>query len=87
MDDVPAGYPTHRAVDVVLRNGATIRIRPARGDNRERVEDYLIGLSDETHYLRFGAVSVDVSEIARGSTELDYRVPASLTEARRARIR
>jgi acetyl coenzyme A synthetase (ADP forming)-like protein len=73
MDDVPAGYPTHRAVDVVLRNGATIRIRPARGNDRERVEDYLIGLSDKSRYLRFGGVSVDVSEIARGATELDYR--------------
>ena len=55
MDDIPAGYPTHRAVDVVLRDGATVRIRPARRDDRERVEDYLIGLSDESRYLRFGA--------------------------------
>jgi acetyl coenzyme A synthetase (ADP forming)-like protein len=73
MDDIAAGYPTHRVVDVVLRNGATVRIRPARVDDRERVEDYLIGLSDETRYLRFGGVSVDVSEIARRATEIDYR--------------
>jgi acetyl coenzyme A synthetase (ADP forming)-like protein len=73
MDDVPAGYPTHRVVDVVLRDGATVRIRPARHDDRDRVEDYLIGLSDESRYLRFGSVSVDVSEIARRATETDYR--------------
>ncbi|MGZ5212132.1 MAG: bifunctional acetate--CoA ligase family protein/GNAT family N-acetyltransferase [Actinomycetota bacterium] len=73
MEGMPAGYPTHRAVDVVLRDGATVRIRPARLDDRERVEDYLIGLSDETRYLRFGGVSVDVSEIARRATEIDYR--------------
>ncbi len=73
MDDVAAGYPTHRVVDVVLRDGATVRIRPARADDRERVEDYLIGLSDESRYLRFGGVSVDVSDIARRATDIDYR--------------
>ena len=73
MDGISAGYPTHMVVDVVLRDGATVRIRPARLDDRERVEDYLIGLSDESRYLRFGGVSVDVSEIARRATEIDYR--------------
>ncbi len=72
MNDIPPDYPAHRAVDVVLRDGATVRIRPARLDDRERVEDYLIGLSDETRYLRFGGVSVDVSEMARRATEIDY---------------
>ena len=66
MGDTTADYPTHRAVDVVLRDGATVRIRPARHDDRERVEGYLIGLSDETRYLRFGGASVDVSEIRAG---------------------
>ena len=50
-----------------------MRIRPARHDDRERVEGYLIGLSDETRYLRFGGASVDVSEIARRATDIDYR--------------
>ena len=49
------------------------RIRPARADDRERVEDYLIGLSDQSRYFRFGGRLVDVSEIARRSTEIDYR--------------
>ncbi len=72
MNDISPDYPAHRAVDVVLREGATVRIRPARPDDRERVEDYLIGLSDETRYLRFGGVAVDVSEIAQRATEIDY---------------
>lgn len=72
--EVPAvPYPLHREVDVVLRDGATVRIHPARPEDRERVEDYLIGLSDESRYFRFGGASVDVSEIARRSTEIDYR--------------
>ena len=72
MEDAAVPYPLHREVDVVLRDGATVRIRPARADDRERVEDYLIGLSDESRYFRFGGASVDVSEIARRSTEIDY---------------
>ena len=73
MDDSSAPYPAHREVDVVLRDGATVRIRPARREDRERIEDYLIGLSDESRYFRFGGVAVDVSDIARRSTEVDYR--------------
>jgi L-amino acid N-acyltransferase YncA/predicted CoA-binding protein len=49
-----------------------VRIRPARREDRERIEDYLIGLSDESR-CRFGGVAVDVSDIARRSTEVDYR--------------
>jgi acetate---CoA ligase (ADP-forming) len=71
--DPAVPYPLHREVDVVLRDGATVRIRPARQEDRERVEDYLIGLSDESRYFRFGGASVDVSEIALRATEIDYR--------------
>jgi acetate---CoA ligase (ADP-forming) len=73
MEEVPVGYPEHWVSDVVLRDGATVRIRPARADDRERVEDFLIGLSDASRYLRFGGISVDVSEIARRATDIDYR--------------
>ena len=87
MTDIPDGYPAHRAVDVVLRDGATVRIRPARADDRERVEDYLIGLSDQSRYLRFGGVSVDVSEIARRATDVDYRDHLTLAGLRCGRRR
>ena len=60
----PPGYPANRSVDVVLRDGTTVRVRPARSDDRERVEDYLIGLSDASRYLRFWGASVDVTDIA-----------------------
>lgn len=67
-----AGYPSHRAVDVVLRDGTTVLVRPARPDDRERVEDYLIGLSDASRYLRFWGASVDVTQIARQATDTDF---------------
>src|SRR5918911_1165893 len=46
-----APYPEHLVSDVVLRDGSTVRIRPARPEDETRVEDYLIGLSPENHRM------------------------------------
>jgi len=70
---VSAEYPTHRVADVVLRDGSTVRIRPARSDDDVRVEDYLIGLSPQTRQLRFWGPSIDVREVARKACDVDYR--------------
>ena len=62
--------PAHSAVDsdAVLRDGTTVRIRVAKADDRNAIEDYLLGLSDESRVLRFGTTTVDVSEVARRAT-------------------
>ena len=66
-------YPAHREADLVLRDGATVHIRPARPtDDRERVEDYLIGLSDESRRLRFWGLSVDITDVAARAVDVDY---------------
>jgi acetyl coenzyme A synthetase (ADP forming)-like protein len=52
------------AGDVTLRDGATVRARPARAEDLRRVEDYLIALSDESRRLRFGSPTVNVGEVA-----------------------
>ena len=52
--------------DVVLRDGMTVRIRVVRPSDLVRVEDYLIGLSDETRMLRFGSPTLDIG--ATGAT-------------------
>ena len=62
-------YPTHRETDVVLRDGRTVHLRPARPQDEAAVEDYLVGLSDETRRLRFWEVSLDVGETARSAVE------------------
>ncbi len=67
-----AAYPAHLASDVVLRDGSTVRVRPARADDRARVEDYLISMSPETRQLRFWGTAVDVSEVARKAVDVDY---------------
>ncbi len=65
-------YPVHLETDVVLRDGRTVHVRPARKDDRDRLEDYFIRLSDESRRLRFWGQAVDVSEQARNAVEIDY---------------
>jgi len=66
-------YPSNLESDVVLRDGSTVRIRPARPEDLTRVQDYLLGLSPETRRLRFWTVAVDVAELARKIVDVDYQ--------------
>ncbi|HET9310551.1 MAG TPA: GNAT family N-acetyltransferase [Actinomycetota bacterium] len=65
-------YPAHREADVVLRDGSTVHIRPARPDDRERIEDFLIGLSEESLRLRFWGLTVDITDVATKAVDIDY---------------
>jgi hypothetical protein len=67
-----SAYPAHLETDVVLRDGSTAHVRPARADDLERLESYFISLSDESRRLRFGGLSVNVREQARRAVEIDY---------------
>src|SRR6266545_2126394 len=66
-------YPSNLESDVVLRDGSTVRIRPARPDDLARVQDYLLGLSPETRRLRFWTVAVNIGELAEKIVDVDYR--------------
>ena len=48
-----ATYPAHRENDVVLRDGSTVHVRPARPDDAPVMEQLLEGLSDRSRRLRF----------------------------------
>jgi acetyl coenzyme A synthetase (ADP forming)-like protein len=65
-------YPAHRETDVVLRDGSTVHLRPARPDDQAAVEDYLLRLSPESRRLRFWSISLDVGETARNAVEIDH---------------
>jgi acetate---CoA ligase (ADP-forming) len=68
-----APYPSNLMSDVALRDGSTVRIRPARPDDLVRVEDYLLGLSPETRRLRFWTIAANIGELARKIVDVDYR--------------
>jgi acetate---CoA ligase (ADP-forming) len=67
-----AGYPIELESDVVLRDGSTVRLRPGRQIDRDRLEDYFIGMSPETRRLRFWGTSVDVRGVAAAALDQDY---------------
>ncbi len=67
-----SAYPAHMETDVVLRDGRTVHVRPARPDDRDRLEDYFMDLSEESRRLRFFGPVVDIRERARDSVEIDY---------------
>ncbi|PFG19532.1 GNAT family N-acetyltransferase [Serinibacter salmoneus] len=52
-DDV--AYPTHWEADVLLRDGATMRIRPIRPDDAGALQDFHVAQSEESTYFRFFA--------------------------------
>ncbi|MGH2679877.1 MAG: GNAT family N-acetyltransferase [Actinomycetota bacterium] len=69
MGEAPA--PTRMEKDVVLRDGRTVHLRPARAADQRLVENYLIGLSDETRRLRFWTASIDVTDVATKAVHID----------------
>jgi acetate---CoA ligase (ADP-forming) len=52
-------FPPDGPVDVILRDGGTLRLRPPRAADTEALTDFLRGLSERSLYLRFhGAPTV-----------------------------
>ncbi|HTG13716.1 MAG TPA: GNAT family N-acetyltransferase [Blastocatellia bacterium] len=49
----PAPHPTHRAGDVVLRDGSTVKVRPLEPQDEQRLLDFFRLLSEESRWLRF----------------------------------
>jgi acetyl coenzyme A synthetase (ADP forming)-like protein len=56
-------------VDVILRDGSTLRLRPPRGDDADALLRFFAGLSERSLYLRF-----------HGTTPVDMRLVEPLLE-------
>ena len=65
-------YPADREVDVALRDGATIHLRPIRADDEEPLHALLDGLSLESRVFRFFFAGVDLRLAARMACDVDY---------------
>jgi acetate---CoA ligase (ADP-forming) len=71
-------YPGHREADVVLRDGSTVHVRPARPADAPAVEGLLKGLSDWSLWLRFFSRFPNVAKAVQWATEVDYERRYSL---------
>ncbi|HWT94191.1 MAG TPA: GNAT family N-acetyltransferase, partial [Solirubrobacteraceae bacterium] len=56
-------------VDVVLRGGATVHVRPVGTGDAEALAGFLAGMSAESRYLRFFSGGVDTKRVARRIVE------------------
>jgi acetate---CoA ligase (ADP-forming) len=65
-------YPVRLEGDAVLRDGSTVRIRPARQTDHDRLEDYFIAMSPETRRLRFWGASVDITSVTTAALDQDF---------------
>jgi acetate---CoA ligase (ADP-forming) len=65
-------YPGHREADVVLRDGSTVHVRPARLTDAPAVEEMLKGLSDRSRWLRFFSGFPNLEQAVQWATEVDY---------------
>src|SRR5919199_6826313 len=53
------------AVDVALRDGSTVRVRPVRPDDAEALRELLGGLSESSRWFRFLSAAVDIDKVSR----------------------
>src|SRR4029453_18139628 len=67
-----ATYPADREADVVLRDGSTVHVRPARPGDGPAVEELLEGLSDRSRWLRFFSGHPNLEQAVQWATEVDY---------------
>ena len=78
MDTHAGGYPAHRAVDVVLKDGSTARIRPVRADDVDAVLAFFQGLSPDSLRMRFHGTRHLSADEVRPLVEVDYQAKFGL---------
>ncbi len=78
-------------VDVVLRTGQRLKVRPIRPDDKKRIEDLFYRLSEWSRYLRFGYTKKQITDAELGYyTEMDpprkYAYVATMGQQQQERI-
>jgi acyl-CoA synthetase (NDP forming)/L-amino acid N-acyltransferase YncA len=64
---VPAGQP----VDVALRDGSTVRVRPVRAGDLDGLRELLAGMSEDSRWLRFLSAGVNLDKAAHSAADSD----------------
>jgi acetate---CoA ligase (ADP-forming) len=73
-----AAYPSSDEVDVALRDGATVHVRPARREDEPAVLSFLQALSQASRTFRFFSAASDLEQAARAAVDVDYSSAYSL---------
>ena len=67
-----APYPEHRKVDVTLRDGSTVHVRPIRAEDREALQAFLEELSEDSRAFRFFTGAANLALAAEAAVDVDY---------------
>src|SRR5215472_6557567 len=78
----PTGNRALEDVDVVLRDGSTVQVRAVRPEDRDWLERFLSGLSQESRIFRFFTPVKDLAWAARRFVDVDHRDRHSLVAQR-----
>ena len=71
MSIAPARYPVERQADIVLRDGATVHVRPVRADDADAMRAFLESVSPDSIWFRFfGTPSLNWA--TEWSVQVDY---------------
>jgi acetyl coenzyme A synthetase (ADP forming)-like protein len=65
-------YPSDREADIVLRDGATVHVRPIRADDEDALEGFFRALSPESRQLRFFTGGLNFAREAQSEAQVDY---------------
>ena len=70
--EAEVSYPAHLEADVVLRTGRTLRVRPVRREDDERLRAFFKTLSPESCHARFFAMCTPDQALVHSPTHVDY---------------
>lgn len=74
----PRGYPAHRVVDVALRDGSTVRVRPGLVEDLDSLQDLFARLSADSVHMRFHGTTSPSRTMLKRFVDVDYRTSLSL---------
>jgi acetate---CoA ligase (ADP-forming) len=72
------GYPRQYDVDVVLRDGSTVHLRPALSADLDALTRFLSGLSEESKVFRFFHAVKETAHLAASFLDMDFQERFSL---------
>ena len=75
---LPQGYPAHRVVDVALRDGSTVRVRPALLEDLDSLEALFARLSANSVRMRFHGSTSPSRAMLKRFADVDYEKSLSL---------
>ena len=79
---VGAVYPTHLEVDVVLRDGSTVHLRPVSATDEGALLELFEGLGPDSRMFRFFSAATDLKYTARLMADVDYEGRYGLVASR-----